>query len=107
NDAGSFLDKLSENLVHTLMQSNNQIIKDGMDLGLCIINSVDNIIEFAGANNPMYFVRKKDNNIIEDYIKDNISIENDEYFLVEVKATKQPIGYFENKVNFSTHKIKL
>lgn len=106
-DAGSFLDKLSENLTHTLMQSNNQIIKDGMDLGLCIIDLKNWILEYAGANNPMYFVRKKDYNIIEDHIKDNISLENKDYYLVEIKATKQPIGYFENKVNFNTHKIKI
>lgn len=105
--AGAFLDKLSENLIHTLMQSNNQIIKDGMDLGLCIIDLIEYTIEYAGANNPLYFVRKKDNNIIEEIVAENNSLENDDYFLVEIKANKQPIGYFENRTNFTTHKINI
>ena len=78
-----------------------------MDLGLCILDLIENTIEYAGANNPLYFVRKRDHNLIDEKIMENISLENDDYFLVEIKANKQPIGYFENKKNFETHKIKL
>src|SRR5690606_26522928 len=45
------------------------------------------ILEFAGANNPLYV-------LADDAI-------------TEIKANKQPVGAYENKVPFSTHTIEL
>jgi ligand-binding sensor domain-containing protein/serine phosphatase RsbU (regulator of sigma subunit) len=46
--------------------------KDGMDIALCAYNPKTNILEYAGANRPLYFIR---NNHLE-----------------EIKANKTPIG---------------
>jgi phosphoserine phosphatase RsbU/P len=47
-------------------------IKDGMDISLCAINLKSKRLQFAGANNPVYIIRKKE--------------------LIEIKADKQSIG---------------
>ena len=47
-------------------------IKDGMDISLCTINLKNLQLQFAGANNPIYIIRKKE--------------------LIEIKADKKSIG---------------
>lgn len=54
-------------------------IKDGMDMALCIINFEKRELKYAGANNPIFIVKKK-------------SEENADYEITEVKADKQAIG---------------
>lgn len=52
-------------------EDENQGLRDGMDLALCVLDKENNILEYAGAHNPLYLVR--DNNI--DIFKgDKISI---------------------------------
>lgn len=105
--AGEFLDELTNNLVHTLTQSNEQVIKDGMDLGLCIFDKEQNIIEYAGANNPIYIIRPRTAGFDKVLNEENLSLENKDYYLFEIKATKQPIGYFEHRDNFITHTFNM
>jgi serine phosphatase RsbU (regulator of sigma subunit) len=44
---------------------------DGMDISLCILELETCILQFAGARNPMYFIR---NNILIEIAGDNIDI---------------------------------
>lgn len=83
---GEILDKLTELVVETFSKSESQI-KDGMDIALCNINYETNILTYAGANNPLIMIRNNE--------------------IIEIKANKQPIGEFENRVPFTTHEIKL
>ncbi|MEO9531165.1 MAG: SpoIIE family protein phosphatase [Crocinitomicaceae bacterium] len=83
---GEILDKLTELVVETFSKSESQI-KDGMDIALCTIDYETNKLYYAGANNPL------------------IQIRNGE--LIEIKANKQPIGEFENRVPFTTHEIDI
>ncbi len=65
-------------------------IKDGMDISLCAINFERMELQYAGANNPLYIVRKKQ--------------------FIEVKADKKAIGAdTENPEmkTFTNHTIKL
>ncbi|MBL1231879.1 MAG: SpoIIE family protein phosphatase [Flavobacteriales bacterium] len=105
--AGEFLDALTNNLVHTLVQSSKQVIKDGMDLALCIYDKQKNVIEYAGANNPIYIIRPKISGFDEVLNEQSLSLENKDYYLFEIKATKQPIGHFEHRNNFITHTINM
>lgn len=45
-----------------------------MDIGLCVLDSKTNILNWAEANNPLWIIRKNKNDI------------------EEIKANKQPIG---------------
>lgn len=60
----SYLDKQLANNLHS--------INDGMDIALCAINQTKMELQYAGANNPLYVIRKKQ--------------------LIEIKSNKIAIG---------------
>ena len=69
--------------------------KDGMDISLCIIDKDNKILEFAGANNPLYIVRKlkAESNKVENQLLENNELSNFINFqLYELKGDKMPIG---------------
>lgn len=80
------LDKLSV-LVEEGFSKSGSDVRDGMDIALCSLDTSSNKLEFAGANNPVYIYSSNE--------------------LKEIKATKQPIGRFESKVNFVNHEVQL
>lgn len=53
------LDRLREMVVHTLGQASGTGIKDGMDMAVISIDYHQKIVEFAGAQIPMYLIRDK------------------------------------------------
>lgn len=83
------LDQLRARVVTALSQQGGEgARKDGMDMALCTLDLDTNVLEFAGANNPLY------------YLKDNQ--------IVELKGDKQPVGYMpERSGPFTNHKIEL
>ncbi len=79
---------VSETLHHGHEHEEGQA-KDGMDINLCTIDFKTLTLEYAGAFNPLYIVRKGQ--------------------LIQTKADKFPIGYFlgEEKKKFTNHTIQL
>jgi serine phosphatase RsbU (regulator of sigma subunit) len=63
--------------------------RDGMDIALCVIDIVNNTLEYAGANRPLYLIR--DNN------------------LNEIKADKMSIGgdKMEEDRSFTNHQLEI
>ncbi len=63
--------------------------RDGMDLGFCVIDKKNSVLEYAGAFMPLYLIR---NNTI-----------------TEIKGDRSSIGliYEKEKESFSNHRIKL
>jgi len=59
------LEIMSKGLEKTFSREKNvgTIIRDGMDIGLCVVDRVNRKIEFAGAFFPLYIIR--DNRLIE------------------------------------------
>jgi len=88
---GEILDKTREIVIQEFEKSKDEV-KDGMDIALCSLNG--NILEFAGANNPLWLIRKSDYG--------DASIE-----ILETKGNKQPIGKFDNLLPYTTHTLKL
>lgn len=88
SDPGEILDKTRE-LVTDTFDSHSTIatIRDGMDIGLCVLDRTNNVLRFAGANNGLYLVRNND--------------------LTEIKADKQPIGMYADEAPFRTQTIDL
>lgn len=78
---GTFNKKVSETL-HS--------IKDGMDMALCIINYGKMELQYAGANNPIYIVKK--NKEAELPANTDTSYCSALYKLIEVKADKLAVG---------------
>jgi serine phosphatase RsbU (regulator of sigma subunit) len=90
NDPGQALDYLSKGVIRTLKQKagDDFSIKDGMDIAMCAVDMKERKLEFAGANNPLYLVRKGE--------------------LTQISGDKQPIGaYITDQRPFTSHSIQL
>jgi len=61
--------------------------QDGLDIALCTLNTETNILRYSGAYNPLWIIRNNE--------------------LVEYKATRNPIGFYINEVNFKGYEIQL
>lgn len=94
NQTGLILDN-ARSLVQRMLKSNGEKSSDGMDISFAKFYSVGgvNYIQWSGANNPLWVVKKKD--------------EFTGYELLELKGDKQPIGYYYNEKPFETHTIEL
>ena len=63
---------------------------DGMDMAIAIIDPGKKKLLFAGANRPLYLVRKKD-----------------DYEFITLKGDKQPIGIHWEETGFTNHVISI
>jgi len=90
-EADRILNRLREHIIKALGQKGvTGEQQDGMDIALCKINAVNGharSIQFAGAYNPLWIVRKGE--------------------LIEIKGDKQPIGIYEKIAPFTKHEIAL
>jgi serine phosphatase RsbU (regulator of sigma subunit) len=88
-DAGEILDKMRKSVINALGQEENlKGTSDGMDMSLCVIEKNTRKIQFAGAFNPMIFIRDGE--------------------LHEFKADRMPVGIHNKmKEHFTTHNAQL
>lgn len=92
--------------------SNSYTTKDGMDMLFCKLNRGQNKLEYAGANRPLYMVRKyrgKDSEQIG-IKKENYKVHFFSDALVfEIKATKKSVGVLDKKQSdaYVNHDIKV
>lgn len=102
------LDKLSI-LVKESFESklNKETVKDGMDIALCSIYEEDHkkVLEYSGANNHLWILRKQANPTIQNCRKTTINLNSTVLF--EISADKQPIGNNDNKLPFTNNKFEL
>lgn len=86
------LDNLREKIIKELSQTGKDgDSKDGMDISLCCFHPGKKKLRWAGANNPLWIIRP----------------EPAETKLTEIKADKQPVGFFHNLKPFTDHEITL
>jgi len=87
-EASNILNDIREDVIRSLQQTGKEgEQKDGMDMGLCVIDFDQMTMEFAGAHNPLYFIRDNELN--------------------ETKADRMPIAFHELQTEFTSHKIQL
>jgi len=90
-DPGKILDKTREIVLKEFEKSEDDV-KDGMDIALCSLSVNSNqstVLQYAGAHNPLWVIRK------------------DAKEIEEIKANKQPIGKCDNPEPYTTHTIEL
>jgi serine phosphatase RsbU (regulator of sigma subunit) len=85
-------DQIIENLRQGIIKSLKQVaeedsIKDGMDIAVCVVDFEKNILWFAGANSPLYLVRGGE--------------------LIHYRADKMPVAIHYRMEPFTLHKIDL
>ncbi len=86
--ANQILNRLRDMINAALAQSGVTIkANDGMDITLCKYNKKKKDIEYAGAYNPLFLIRKG--------------------VLMEYKADRMPIGFYPKKKNFKAHTIQM
>lgn len=104
---GEILDQLRERVMQALEKNSQDQPKDGMDIGLCIWEKDSNVLHYAGANNPLWIIRKREN-FTENPFRRIIDIPELEHVLLEVPPNKMPIGHFPGELKpFNTVTIKL
>lgn len=80
----AILDKTLE-IILTQFENSGEDVKDGMDIAICSYQPSTRKLEYAGAQNPLYIVRK------------------DATELEEIKGDKQPIGKYSTRKDFTNH----
>ncbi len=85
-------DQIIENLRQGIIKSLKQVaeedsIKDGMDIAVCVVDFDKNILWYAGANSPLYLVRGGE--------------------LIHYRADKMPVAIHYKMEPFTLHKIDL
>lgn len=101
------LQHLDMGVTDTLRQNQeDDAVKDGMDLSLCTFNSKTKELQFAGAFNNLWVVRKNFSSSHTPSSDKEVLFEDS---LLEVKADKFPIGSNTDGVadNYTNHKIQL
>ncbi len=86
---GEILDALRVGIVSTFKQrSDENKRRDGMDISLIAYNAETKLLQYSGANNSIYYIRENE--------------------LIEIKPTKQPIGFSESMDKpFETHVLEV
>lgn len=84
--SGEILDKTREIVIDELCRSDKEV-RDGMDISIGVLDLDTHLLYWSGANNPIWIIRNGE--------------------IMEWKANKQPIGYYYNMENFTTHEIQL
>jgi serine phosphatase RsbU (regulator of sigma subunit) len=85
-------DQIIEELRSGIIKALNQVadedsVKDGMDIAICVVDFEKNLLYYSGANNPLYLVRNGE--------------------LVHYRADKMPVAIHYKMVPFTLHTIEL
>ena len=74
-DPSEILAELDKQILHALHRENeSNHFQDGMDISICTIDPANNTVLYAGANNPVYFIRSKKDSLLESIQADSISL---------------------------------
>jgi serine phosphatase RsbU (regulator of sigma subunit)/tetratricopeptide (TPR) repeat protein len=92
-EANQVLNELRKQIKYSLRQHGERDeSKDGIDLALCVLDLKNSMMQYSGANNPLYLIRDVDG----------------KPELKEFKADRMPLGYYQGKDSaFTNHDIKL
>jgi ligand-binding sensor domain-containing protein/serine phosphatase RsbU (regulator of sigma subunit) len=89
-DPDIILNKLRENVIRALKQEASAEFEpnDGMDMAICTIDYKNLKLQFAGSNNPLYF------------IKNNEEME-------VIKGDKMPVALYDSMDDFKVHELDI
>jgi tetratricopeptide (TPR) repeat protein/serine phosphatase RsbU (regulator of sigma subunit) len=94
---GKIFDKARELVLENFEKSDEEV-KDGMDASLCALDIKNKKLLWAGANNPLWIIRKNSPSPEELGLGAEV---------IEYKPDKQPIGKGYDNKPFTTHEISL
>jgi len=88
-EPAKILDKTREIVIETLSQSSENV-NDGMDISICSWNQITNEIQWAGANNPLYYIENKNPSEVK-----------------IIKPDKEPVGNHKSQTSYTNHVFQL
>lgn len=87
-EPNEILNSLRKFVIKSLKQEHEQSkSKDGMDMSVFCLDTENNKLEYAGANNPLYLYRNNE--------------------LIETKANKMPVAIYVKMEEFTKHEFQL
>jgi ligand-binding sensor domain-containing protein/serine phosphatase RsbU (regulator of sigma subunit) len=91
SNPSEILSLLNKGVKNSLHQSNkDESTRDGMDIAICVVDIENRIVNYAGANRPLWLIRKEQNEI------------------EEIKGTKTAIGGLTaDNQSFESHELTL
>jgi len=91
--ANQVLNEMRKQIKYSLRQHGDaDEAKDGIDMALCVLDLRTMLMQYSGANNPLYLIREVDG----------------DPQLIEYKADKMPLGYYQGKDRpFTNHEVKM
>jgi serine phosphatase RsbU (regulator of sigma subunit) len=101
------LDKLRDQVVGTLNPSEGKEREkraDGMDLTLIAHLPQEGVLEFSGANNPLYLLRRNDEALPD---APDRTLEGESWSLYEFRTDRQPVGSSERMDPFTERRLGL
>jgi ligand-binding sensor domain-containing protein/serine phosphatase RsbU (regulator of sigma subunit) len=108
--ANEILNKLRQSFIESPNTKGDELdIFAGMSISLCVIDIKAKQLEFSGAYQPLYLLRKLIGppTQISSHENDIVLTENGEYQLFEIKANKMPIGNYIIDKSFTNKEIQL
>jgi len=81
------LNELRDKIIEALKQDSGSILKDGMDMTICLFDSQTKHLQFSGANNPLYLIS--------------------DGALTQIKGDKMPVSIHEVMDPFTLHQLEL
>lgn len=81
------LNELRDKIIEALKQEPGNILKDGMDMTVCLLDRKKNLLQFSGANNPFYLISEGQ--------------------LTQIKGDSMPVAIHDIMNPFSLHQIEL
>ena len=102
---GVILRRLRKEIINTLQQTGEiGEQKDGMDMALISISYQNKILQFAGANNPLYIITQTP---LEHYEAQLNLCEDQTLLFYEIKADNMPISIYNKMGRYTTHEIPI
>ena len=91
-------------IINTFKQKGTYTQRDGMDISLVRITDVGDKkrLQYAGANNPLWIIRKGKPSVLN-----SKTMITKTHYLLEIKADRQPIGFYEKMNPFTLHEMDL
>ncbi len=98
---------LRQSVIDTLNQNNpDQFHKDGLDIALCVFNTKNRELQFAGAGIPLWLVTNEPLQPENDKF-DSEPLAFNDYKMYELKADIMPVGHSPRMLPFKNRSIRM
>lgn len=100
------LNHLNDTITDTFLQKTSSEVRDGMDIVICAIDTINNTLHFSGAKNPVYIIRQDASPLIIDGNENEPTLRSGNASLFAIKGDRTGIEPRTTKFSFTRKVIK-